>query len=598
MSLGTSPTAPSLLIPSNPAFSPVETAPKGGILINVHRASEPTLSIDSSLGSYDAHARRPSDPSSIISEKEETASSYSRSPIPSPISGIHTPNVNAKSLKIRFAPLPDPRRPRSLSTGRNIAWTNQVDENGDEKRQLSIKDHTTPDDDEYAVQDDSDEEERGGEEDEGDGKSGRRWSKSMGLSSSWKVSKKLLTGKNPIKDKEKDKEDGFMTYPQGAPLKKSVSTGGFIGSSPFRWTSETERKNSMQGSSPPTLTSFLSSRSDSNPNTASGHRRNSSLEPGTGSSYSNRLSSSPSTTPIKMMNGRVYGSRRASEAAERERKIREKIEPAFVEWGQGQVAQRTTEGSSSGKGGFLGDNDDGGGMAWVKRRREERERQKREKEEQEKLQREQGVSGAGENGKEGIGVEEALSTSSSSSTSSLDLNSKKPTLGINTGDLKTPAIEISELPPTPIIRVSADSDSTSNSNSPNTNTHGQSEYTKSTMSMDVGPKGERMTPTPPNVSSEAIHAPKALVDERKEGDHVVQAMRIPSGTTAQKSNKLKDPFAQEGQNNDNPSDEEEEEEDEEEEEEDDGDFDDDEEEEIDIRTTSSAAGVEVISRHK
>ncbi|WWD05483.1 hypothetical protein V865_003560 [Kwoniella europaea PYCC6329] len=597
MSLGTSPTAPSLLIPSNPAFSPVETAPKGGILINVHRASEPTLSIDSSLGSYNTHARRPSDPSSIISEKEEIASSYSHSPIPSPISGIHTPNVNAKSLKIRFAPLPDPRRPRSLSTGRNIAWTNQVDENGDEKRQLSIKDHTTPDDDECAVQDDSDEEEQGGEEDEGDGKSGRRWSKSMGLSSSWKVSKKLLTGKNPIKDKEKDKEDSSMSYPQGAPLKKSVSTGGFIGSSPFRWTSETERKNSMQGSSPPTVTSFLSSRSNSNPNTASGHRRNSSLEPGTGSSYSSRLSSSPSTTPIKMMNGRVYGSRRASEAAERERRIREKNEPAFVEWGQGQVAQRTTE-EPSGKGGFLGDNDDGGGMAWVKRRREERERQKREKEEQEKLQSEQGLPEAQEreNGKDGVGVEEALSTSSSSSTSSLDLNLKKSALGINTGDLKTPAIAISELPPTPIIRVSADSDNTSNS--PSTNSHGQSEYTKSTMNMDVGPKGERMTPTPPNVSSEAIHAPKTLVDERKEGDHVVQAMRIPSGTTAQKSNKLKDPFAQESQNNDNPSDEEEEEEDEEEEDEDDGDFDDDEEEEIDIRTTSSAAGVEVISRHK
>nr|XP_019050646.1 hypothetical protein I302_01084 [Kwoniella bestiolae CBS 10118]OCF29576.1 hypothetical protein I302_01084 [Kwoniella bestiolae CBS 10118] len=569
MSFGTSPTAPSLLIPSNPAFSPVETAPKGGILINVHRASEPTLSIDPTLAAYQSqgHIRRPSDPSSITSEKEDISSSYS--PVPSPIlGGNQTPGL--KSLKIRFAPLPDPRRPRSLSTGRNIAWTNEVDENGDEKRQLSLKDHAV---DDYAVQDESDEEPP--EEEDGDEESKtRRWSKSMGLSSSWKVSKKLLTGKNPIKDKEKDKEE-MSTYGQGAPLKKSVSTGGFIGSSPFRWTAETERKSSMQGTSPPTVTSFLSSRSSSTPGgsspSASGHRRNSSLEPG--SSYNSRLSSSPSTTPIRMMNGRVYGSRRASEAAAREKQLREKNEPAFVEWGQGQVAQRTTEETGT-KGGFLGDNDDGGGMAWVKRRREERERErlKKEQEEQERKEREQ-VQG----GEEKSGMGGGLSSSQSSSTSSLDLNNQKPSLGINTSNLKTPAIEISELPPTPIIRVS-ESDTSNSNDSPRAQT--RSEFG----TIDEGPKGERMAPTPPNVSSPKTGHSAEMIEERKEGDHVVQAMRIPSGGNNKNKNKLTDPFGQESSRRGVQSEDEDEDDDEEEEEgEDDGDFEDDEEEEMDIR---------------
>ncbi|WWC68419.1 uncharacterized protein I206_102346 [Kwoniella pini CBS 10737] len=619
MSLGVSPTTPSLLIPSNPAFSSADNAPRGGILINVHRASEPTLSIDTALS---GHTRIPSDPSSALLEEN------SASPLPSPnlitegfnLSQIQSPTN--KALKIRFAPLPDPRRPRSLSTGRNIAWTNQVGENGEETRKLSIKDHNVDEGDSYAVDDEEFDEteqarkiyggvedEEGEEDDEEDEnrKGGRRWSKTMGLGSSWKGTKKLLTGKNPMSSTKDKEKDDVLGYGQGAPLKKSVSTGGFIGSSPFRWTAETERKNTMQGTSPPTVTSLLSSQRSStgsytNPG-SSGHRRNSSLEPGT-PSYSRR-STSPGTTPIKLMNGRVYGSRRACEAAEREKRLRERNEPAFVEWGSSHAAPQTAPETGGGNKGFLGDDDDGGGMAWVKRRREERQR--REREEKESKEREEAERSQGDesptDGKDGIGV--GLS-SSQSSISSLGLRgqSQGQASRLDT-NLKTPAIATTDLPPTPIIKIS---DPEHNLHSPQAQTHLQQRTNTMSDVFDVGPKGERMTPTPPNSSEINIGVGKPisnfnsgeLVDERKEGDHVVQAMRIPSDSNkATHTNKNKhqmiDPFGQESPINENGSDEDD---NDAEEEEDDGDFDDDEDEEIDIRTTSSAAGVEVISRHK
>lgn len=198
-------------------------------------------------------------------------------------------------------------------------------------------------DDQVIVDDDYDNEEDAGDdegEEERGGKSGRSWSKTVG--SSWKGTKKLLSGKNPIKDK--DKENDALTA--GVPLARSSSTGGLIGASPFRWTVETERKNSMQGPPPASVTSLLSARRAENntdngssskvpvpaspkliPGVSGSHRRNSSIEQHRGSSS---LGTSPGR-PVKMLNGRVYGSRRASEAAEREREYREKLEPAFIE---------------------------------------------------------------------------------------------------------------------------------------------------------------------------------------------------------------------------------------------------------------------------
>lgn len=75
-------------------------------------------------------------------------------------------------------------------------------------------------DDDYDNEEDVDEDE--GEE-ERSGKRGRSWSKTMG--SSWKGTKKLLSGKNPIKDKDKDND----ALTPGVPLARSSSTGGLIG---------------------------------------------------------------------------------------------------------------------------------------------------------------------------------------------------------------------------------------------------------------------------------------------------------------------------------------------------------------------------------
>ena len=132
-------------------------------------------------------------------------------------------------------------------------------------------------------------------------------------------------------------------------------------SSPFRWNAETERKANMQGLAP------------ASPFARNDHRRNSSMENPSGTP----LSSSPQ--PVRMLNGRVYGSRRLMEAAEREKEWREKNEPAFIEWGHGkQGAGLGSNAAHSSGGGFLGDAEEGSGMEWVKRRREERQRRAEE----------------------------------------------------------------------------------------------------------------------------------------------------------------------------------------------------------------------------
>lgn len=161
----------------------------------------------------------------------------------------------------------------------------------------------------------------------------------------------------------------------------------------------------MQG-----LTAPFSSRLDM------GHRRNSSLEPATTSG----LSSSPQ--PVRMLNGRVYGSRRASEAAERQKEMQRKLEPNFVEWGNNQQA------AGSGRG-FLGDAEEGSGMEWVKKRREERLK---------KIQAEK----------------DAATSYTDHSVDPLEGPSSPSNSPDTTTNLVTPDSTASPLPPTPIIQVS------------------------------------------------------------------------------------------------------------------------------------------------
>ena len=97
-----------------------------------------------------------------------------------------------------------------------------MEPNGDRTRSISIKgmvpNEWEEDDEALDVADGEDGE--GGEE---VGKRGRNWTKSM--SGSWRGTKKLLGYSIGAKEKERDE----VGYTEGAPLKKSVSTGGFIG---------------------------------------------------------------------------------------------------------------------------------------------------------------------------------------------------------------------------------------------------------------------------------------------------------------------------------------------------------------------------------
>lgn len=134
-----------------------------------------------------------------------------------------------------------------------------------------------------------------------------------------------------------------------------------------------------------------SARFSSSPkNTAtflSAGRRGSTASTGSNSSNSHRRAASSESKPAKMLNGRVYGARRASEAAAMDKVRREREEPAFVEWsnqgGMNTKKKAAPQGSISRSVGSKSafDDDDGGGMSWVRKRREERERKAREERE-------------------------------------------------------------------------------------------------------------------------------------------------------------------------------------------------------------------------
>jgi hypothetical protein len=277
----------------------------------------------------------------------------------------------------------------------------------------------------------------------------------------------------------------------------------------------------MQG--PPVQS--VSSRLDASSSVPT-HRRNSSLDPPATSS----LSSSPQ--PVRMLNGRVYGSRRASEAAERQKEYKERIEPKFVEWGFGKEGSGGIGSNSTGGRSLLGDAEEGSGMEWVKKRREERQKRM----EAEKRAAEQGRLAAGEDGVETM-ADNALSSSHSSPLTS-------PTTPIN---IITPHSNTAPLPPTPVIQVSE----------PDT----------------PGVHTAHVNPLSPS-NGEGIRlgssAPSKI--EGLDREHITQAIQVPRRVDAGQ----KDVF-------DEDDDESDEEEEEVEDEEDDGDFDDDEEEEEAIR---------------
>lgn len=88
--------------------------------------------------------------------------------------------------------------------------------------------------------------------------------------------------------------------------------------------------------------------------------------------------------PQRMLNGRVYGARRAKERLQPQ----PSMEPEFSEWGYGGMGSVSTAGeygklqsnASSVGGAKAGDDDDdGSGMTWIRKRREKREQEERER---------------------------------------------------------------------------------------------------------------------------------------------------------------------------------------------------------------------------
>ncbi|BEI87131.1 hypothetical protein CcaverHIS002_0704770 [Cutaneotrichosporon cavernicola] len=277
-------------------------------------------------------------------------------PSPNPLSST---SDGDKSPRIRFAPLPDPTRPRSLSTGHNVGHKVSEGPNGEREYTLELRNMTMDDEacNDNAVDEESisDEDDHSDHEDYDWELDNRRksWAAAMsmgsmsskGMGSAWSGTKKLV---------------GLKSHHESA-AKKSKASGSF-GSS-------TTPVNAM----------FLSpgrrgSAASTGSNSSSGHRRTASSE----------IRAPPTA---KMLNGRVYGARRASEAAALEKVLREANEPEFVEWGAGGgvgstrknkpvTSDSTLSRSLGSKSPF--DDDDGGGMSWVRKRREERERKARE----------------------------------------------------------------------------------------------------------------------------------------------------------------------------------------------------------------------------
>ncbi|CAE6420093.1 unnamed protein product [Rhizoctonia solani] len=107
-----------------------------------------------------------------------------------------------------------------------------------------------------------------------------------------------------------------------------------------------------------------------------------------GAPLAHSISDNTGTRPQRMLNGRVYGARRARERIQ----PLPSMEPEFSEWGyggMGSVSQGSEysklQSKTSSLGGPAGNDeeDDGSGLTWVRKRKEKKEREEREKREAE-----------------------------------------------------------------------------------------------------------------------------------------------------------------------------------------------------------------------
>lgn len=417
----------SLLIPPNPAYTP--TSPRGGILLNAARGSTsaplspftPPSSSSSGLWPGTYTPRSPSPLSAALS--------------PDGTQTNHRQSINSSlgSRKIRFAPLPEPRRDV------------MVDENGSE---LPCSATYPADATSFPVQSpgagssvpldrtDSLVTDSGAStastENDTQSQTARKKAKGnsllrifgMGGSS---LAKKASTSSLPTAD-----SNGTIG---GIPV---PGLGLFRASSRESWTGEPSgytSDNSM-------------SRRMSSPLRPESSTRKPAVQPNYGS-YGAPLmhaasdGSGTAQRPQRMLNGRVYGAKRAKERLQPQ----PSMEPEFSEWGYGGMGSVSTSGeygklqsNASSIGGARGgdDDDDGSGMTWIRKRREKREQEARERKAAEEAAAAAEAAKAGEESAE-TGSETRASTETAHSTPTIHAEPTDiTTLQSPTGEISSP----------------------------------------------------------------------------------------------------------------------------------------------------------------
>lgn len=187
----------SIGVPPSP-FQPTIEAPRSSILLNPHE--RPVIQ-ESRKPAWQPTRGRPTAVRVVPPPIQTTVIPPSPNRSPNPATG--TSDDGNKSPRIRFAPLPDPNRPRSLSTGHNVGHRVSEGPNGEREYTLELRNMTMDDEglDDNAVDEDSisDEDDDDDRDYDWENDSRRRsWAvsmgsmSSMGMGSAWTGTKKLV----------------------------------------------------------------------------------------------------------------------------------------------------------------------------------------------------------------------------------------------------------------------------------------------------------------------------------------------------------------------------------------------------------------------
>ncbi|CAE6434140.1 unnamed protein product [Rhizoctonia solani] len=336
----------SLLIVPNQSYP---TSPRGGILLNARPMSASFLSPSSGPYSGVNTPRSPSpSPAALDSRMDRTTSVYS----------------SLGSRKIRFAPLPEPRREVT------------VDEDGTEVPCTSTY---APDATAFPAQS------------PGAGPSvilDRTDSLVTDSGASTNSTEPETQSQKSAKRSKRNSLLRLVGLGSSSSLSKRASTVSLPGSASivgnmFRTTSRESWSGEPSGYSSDNSVA----RRMSSPLRPTSSRPSSGYN-SFGAPLMHSTSDGTGTRPTRMLNGRVYGARRARERLQPQ----PSMEPEFSEWGYGGMGSVSNAGqysklqsNTSSLGGRKADDDDddGSGLTWVRKRKEKKEREEREKKEAE-----------------------------------------------------------------------------------------------------------------------------------------------------------------------------------------------------------------------